>query len=699
LNPGAEPSLGVDLITEEVVAHGLAAVMAEMRTNVKRAAYSPVVSMLEDFSCGLFNPAAELIAQGPDHPGHIVPLLAGVRACMEDFEGRLADGDVLLLNDPYRGGTHLNDVTVLVPLFVDEELFCFPAVRAHWADVGGIAPGSYAGDASNVFYEGIRIPPIKLYERGELNESAFKVLMANMRVPDERQGDLLACVAACRTGEKRILEMLDRYGKETFLAAVEASLDRAERRMAGQIEELPDGSYYAEDYLEFFHQGRFDPAHMKLTLEVQGDRIVADFRGSSPQLPGVVNSGAAVTLTGVVTALKSALDPSGRVNGGTLRPIGCITEPRSIVDVQYDAPANAHGEIRKRVVSVTMAALSRALPDRVTGDLCGSSFPNLLGGWDDLREKPYVFLAPPAGGNGGFIDGDGPGAMVNVDMGDLRLLPPSEEQQSVYPIALDEVGMRPDSEGAGRHRGGSGCVMRIRLLAQTGEYSVQCDRALIPPWGIFGGESGAPIFNFIETSDGRRISIHTGKITAYPMRHGDVLVVQAAGGGGYGDPLERDPVLVAADVAGGYVSQGRAADVYGVVLTEDGRPDEDRTRARRDDLRGLRCYARVVADDSADAYTGILGRHRIQRVSPELGPRLGVAEGDLIELVAEEGAPVRAWIRFDDTLTAEELPLDEFGRQMLAAREGDELRLRVPATLNPANDIEVRQGTTREVSQ
>jgi N-methylhydantoinase B len=670
--------------------------MAEMRTNVKRAAYSPVVSMLEDFSCGLFNPAADLIAQGPDHPGHIVPLLSGVRACMEDFRDRLWEGDVILLNDPYRGGTHLNDVTVLLPVFLDGELFCFPAVRAHWADVGGIAPGSYAGDATNIFYEGVRIPPIKIYERGELNEGAFRILMANMRVPEERQGDFLACVAACRTGERRILEMVERYGRETFLAAVNAHLDRAERRMSGQIELLPDGEYFAEDYLEFFHNGRLDPALMQLRLEVRGSRIIADFRGSSPQLPGVVNSGAAVTLTGVVIALKSALDPRGRINGGTLRPIECLTEPRSIVDVQFDAPANAHGEIRKRVVSVTMAALSRAIPDRVTGDLCGSSFPNLIGGWDDVRQKPYVYLAAPAGGNGGFIDGDGPGAMVNVDMGDLRLLPPSEEQESVYPIVIEQVGLRSDSEGAGRHRGGSGAVMRVRLMSKVGEYSVQCDRALIPPWGIFGGESAAPIFNYIETAEGQKRFIHMGKITAYPMRRGDVVVIQAAGGGGYGDPLERDPNLVAEDVADGYVSQDRAAEVYGVVLTRTGDPDDVATEERREELRSGRWFARVVMADGTEAYTGILGRHRTQRLSPEWAARLGVVEGDLIELVPAEGAPVRAWVRFDDAMAVDELALDELGRRLLAVSDGDAVRLRVPATLNCANDLDVQQGFVRE---
>jgi N-methylhydantoinase B len=686
--------MSLDPITQEVIVEGLAATMAEMRANVMKAAYSAVIALLQDFSCGLFSPSGELIAQGPDHPGHIVPLPWGVRACIEQFGSDLAPGDVVVLNDPYRGGTHLNDVTVLLPVFLDGQLFCFPAVRAHWADVGGISPGSYSGEATNIFYEGIRIPPVKMYARGQLNEAAWTILMANVRLPEERRGDFLACVGACRTGERRILEMAERYGKEQLLAAVQASLDRAERRMRASIAALPAGVYHAEDYMEFFEGGRFDPGLIALRLEIAGDELVADFRRSSPQLPGVVNSTAAVTLAGVVIALKSALDPHGRINGGVFRPLRCLTNPGSIVNVAFDAPANAHGEIRKRTVSVMLAALAKVAPDLVSGDLCGTSFPNVIGGWDTIRRKPFVYLAAPSGGNGGIVEADGPNALGNVDFGNLPTTYPSEEQESIFPLVVEEVGIRPDSDGAGRRRGGTGAVMRIRLLADAAAYSLTCDRAIIPPWGTLGGESAAPIFNVLEPVEGDSVSFHLGKVSSYPVHRGDRLTLQAAGGGGYGDPLEREPARVCEDVLDGYVSVGRAADVYGVVVRPDGTCDEAATAARRRDLRAGRQYG-VVETSAAPAYTGIRGSHRIQRLAPGWATQIGVAEGDLVELARSGGVPLRAWVRLDPAVAPGVLPLDELGQTLLGAGAGDRVQVRVPACFNSANDVMVRTGRVR----
>jgi N-methylhydantoinase B len=685
-----------DPITQEVIVEGLAATMAEMRANVMKAAYSAVIALLQDFSCGLFSPSGELIAQGPDHPGHIVPLPWGVRACIEAFGGDLTPGDVVVLNDPYKGGTHLNDVTVLLPVFLDGQLFCFPAVRAHWADVGGISPGSYSGEATNIFYEGIRIPPVKMYARGQLNEAAWTLLMANVRLPEERRGDFLACVGACRTGERRILEMADRYGKEQLLAAVQANLDRAERRMRASIAALPDGVYHAEDYMEFFESGRFDPGLIALRLEIAGDELVADFRRSSPQLPGVVNSTAAVTLAGVVIALKSALDPHGRVNGGVFRPLRCLTNPGSIVDVAFDAPANAHGEIRKRTVSVMLAALAKVAPTLVSGDLCGTSFPNVVGGWDPIRRKPFVYLAAPSGGNGGILEADGPNAFGNVDFGNLPTNYPSEEQESIFPLVVEEVSLRPDSDGAGRRRGGTGAVMRIRLLAEAAAYSLTCDRAIIPPWGTLGGESAAPIFNVLDPVEGDAVGFHLGKVSSYPVRRDDRLTLRAAGGGGYGDPLDREPARVCEDVLDGYVSAQRAADVYGVIIRTDGTWDEAATEAHRCELRAGRHYG-IVEPSSTSAYTGIKGTHRLQRLAPAWAARIGAAEGDLIELVRPGGVPLRAWLRHDPALTPEALPLDELGQSLLGVRPGDSVQVRVPICLNSANDLTVRSGRVDRV--
>ena len=686
----------VDPITQEVITEGLMATMAEMRANIMKAAYSAVVALVQDFSCGLFSADGDMLSQGPDHPGHIVPLPWGVRASMDDLGRNLHPGDVIVLNDPYRGGTHLNDVTVLWPVFLEGELFCFPAVRAHWADIGGISPGSYSGEATNIFYEGIRIPPIKIYEQGRLNESVKNLIMANVRLPEERWGDFLACIGACRTGERRILEMVERYGKDQFLSAVQANLDRAERRLRLRINELPDGIYRAEDYVEFFTNGRLDPGLVALDLEIAKDEITADFRRSSRQLPGVVNSTAAVTMAGVLITLKSALDPAGRINAGVFRPIHCLTTPGTVVDVAFDAPANAHGEIRKRVVSVMLAALAQAAPELVTGDLCGSSFPNVIGGWDDIRNKRFVFLSGPAGGNGGFAEGDGPDALTNVDMGNLFLNHPSEEHESIFPIVVEEIAIRPDSGGAGAHRGGAGVTMRVRLLAQSAEYSVTCDRAIIPPWGTLGGASAAPICNTWESAGSPTIAFHLGKVSSYPLAKGDEVIYRAAGGGGYGDPLDREPALVANDIADGYVSTTNAADLYGVVML-DGVPDDSATLQKRAQLRAQRIHG-IVSLGSSPAYTGILGSHRVQRLAPALAERLRVLEGALVELVPPAGASLRAWVRLDSSLADDELPLDDLGCSLLQASAGTRIQIRVPFTLNSANDILVRQGRTRVVT-
>src|ERR1700730_4440462 len=278
----------VDPITLEVVCEGLIAIVREMRASILRTSYSPVIYELDDFSCAIFNAKAEMIAQSEDHPGHVVPMPWSVRCAMEDFAGNIYPGDIIILNDSYRGGTHLNDVTLLCPLFEHGELVMLPCVRSHWADVGGMTPGSYSGLATSIFQEGLRIPPIKLYERGQVNSAIIKLIESNMRLPEHRRGDLQAMIGACQVAEKRIRRLFDRYGLSVVLACVAANLDRCEMRMRERIRALPDGTYVCEDYLEYYDQGRFDPVLMRLALTVAGDEIVADFDGSNPQVPGVV---------------------------------------------------------------------------------------------------------------------------------------------------------------------------------------------------------------------------------------------------------------------------------------------------------------------------------------------------------------------------------------------------------------------------
>jgi len=341
----------LDPITLEVLTQALVSTVREMRATVSRTASSVAIYDAKDFSCGLFAPDSQVVAQSEDIGSHVVPLPWSVRSAMEKMGGDLAPGDAILANDPYAGGTHLNDVTIIFPVFREHRLIFFPAVRAHWADVGGMVPGSMSGKATEIYQEGIRIPPIKIMQGGQVNEAALDLLLANMRVPEERLGDFQASLSACRVAEKRIHEICARYGLDTLLEAVRLDLDRAEGRMRACIAALPDGTYHYEDYLETFIGGTFEPLLLPLALTTSGDRMSADFTGASSQVPFPVNSTAAVSAAAVFITMKSVFDPQAPLNQGSFRPIEVITPPGTIVNVQRPAPAGSHGEIRKRVIA------------------------------------------------------------------------------------------------------------------------------------------------------------------------------------------------------------------------------------------------------------------------------------------------------------------------------------------------------------
>ncbi len=279
---------GIDPIALEVVTEGLVSIVREMRQTVFRTAHSPVVTEAQDFSCALFNPQGEMVAQSRDMPGHVIAMPASVAEAMLDFGATLAPGDIVILNDPYRGGSHLNDVTVVCPVFIDGALFVFPCVRMHWADIGGMTPGSISGQATEIQQEGVRIPPIKLIERGVENTAAMTLLFANVRSPVERRGDLDACIAACRKAERRLIEFAARYGIAKISAFLDANLARTEARLRSRIALLRPGTYHYEDSLDLYTDGQYDPVLIRCALTVSGDELLADFAGSRPQVAGVV---------------------------------------------------------------------------------------------------------------------------------------------------------------------------------------------------------------------------------------------------------------------------------------------------------------------------------------------------------------------------------------------------------------------------
>lgn len=665
----------IDPITLEVLTQALISTVREMRATVCRTANSVAVYDAKDFSCGLFDPDAQVIAQSEDIGSHVVPMPWSVRSTMEKLGSTIVPGDIILLNDPYSGGTHLNDVTIVYPVFRDGRLIFFPAVRAHWSDVGGMVPGSMSGKATEIYQEGIRIPPLKIVEAGRTNEAVLELLLANMRVPEERLGDFNASLAACRVAEKRIHEICDKYGVDKLLEASRMDLNRAEVRMRTCIAALPDGVYYYEDYLETFMGGKFEPLLLPLALTIKGDQMIADFTGASAQVPFPVNSTAAVSSAGVFIAMKSIFDPEAPLNQGSFRPIEVIAPPGSIVNVQRPAPAGSHGEIRKRVIAVMVGALAQIVPDKVAGDLCRTSFHNLIGGFDQRSGKEWVHYEWSSGGNGAFLEDDGPSAMAPIDWGDLVTVQSTEVIESRLPLLVQSSILAMDSGGAGATRGGLSMCRKVQVLAPEGTYSLLSDGAIVPAFGVLGGRSGFPVGAWIERDGEIEDFDSPGKVSGHAIEEGASVVMRSAGGGGYGDPLDRDPELVRRDAFEGYISAAATFGLYGVVLDGAGAVDDVATAAQRDSLRLAVLKLRTVAINSSYE-DGAVSRRRVCYLHPDDARQAGLAHDDITEIDSRRAAPLRAWVRLDAEVTPGTMPIDAHGLTMLGLACGDAAEFR-----------------------
>lgn len=665
----------IDPITLEVLSQALISTVREMRATVCRTASSVAIYDAKDFSCGLFAPDSQVVAQSEDIGSHVVPLPWSVRSAMEKLGSGLAPGDVILVNDPYSGGTHLNDVTVIYPIFKDGRLIFFPAVRAHWADVGGMVPGSMSGKATDIYQEGIRIPPIKIIEGGKTNEAALELMMSNMRVPEERLGDLNASFASCRVAEKRILEICERYGIDQLMEAVRLDMDRAEARMRASIDRLPNGTYYYEDYLETFMGGKFEPLLLPLALTIRDDRMIADFTGASTQVPFPVNSTAAVSAASVFIAVKSVFDPAAPLNQGSFRPIEVITPPGTIVNVQRPAPAGSHGEIRKRVIATMIGALSQVAPTQVAGDLCRTSFHNLLGGFDTRAKREWVHYEWSAGGNGAFAEDDGPSVMAPIDWGDLVTVQSTEVMELRMPLLVESSRLAIDSGGAGRTRGGLAMQRGLRVLAPEARYSLLADGAIVPAFGVLGGMSGFPVGAWIDRDGEIEDFDSPGKISGHHVEERAMVMIRSAGGGGYGDPLERDPERVAVDVEEGYVSEQAARQLYGVVLRPDGSVDATASERARRRLRELRFHITTVS--AADLFeSGAVSRRRVIKLNPQDAAAFGAVADELVEMDAGLAASLRGWVRIDVSVPKGALPIDERACAIMRIKVGDKVELR-----------------------
>ena len=664
----------VDPITRELLQETMISVVREMRANLVATAYSSIIYEAHDFSCVLVDGEGQIVAQAEDNPSHIFPVPWSVREMLDNFADDIHPGDVFLHNDPYTGGTHLNDIAMIYPVFVDDTLALFPVVRAHWGDVGGTTPGSISGKSTEIFHDGVRIPILKVASKGELNRGILDLLFHNMRVPRERRGDFLSTWGTCKVAERRIHEIMGKYGLGTVQAATRSLLDRAERRMRVRIADLPDGEYMYEHYLDPARLGA-EPVKVRVAIQVQGDSLIVDFAGSSAQMLGPGNSGPAVAATGTFIVLKTFLDPGHPINHGNFRPIDVRIPEGSFLNARYPASCAGSSEVRNAAISAVLGAMGQLVPETMAGDIKGTSNHIYISGIDQRSGETFLFYEYPAGGTGATAYSDGNNAVRNFAEGDFGSIQPAESIEHSSALLVERCEIRTDSCGAGAHRGGFGLRRDIRSLADTALLSIASDKNVVPPFGVNGGMSGAPNeFRVIHDGREQQPSDTPGKVAGFVLHSGDVASVRSSGGGGWGDPLDRDPQEVLGDIRNGYITEARAASLFGVV-SKDGELDVAGTAARRDDLRRARQYFTIeYRDERADDPT----RRRCGLAPRALG-RLGIDDSALVEILAPGGPTLRAWATLETGLGATTVRLGRLVEKILRADEGAEVQVRAPS--------------------
>jgi N-methylhydantoinase B len=659
------------LIQLELIRESLVAVVNEMRANIIHSSYAAIIYEGHDFSCALMSADGRQVAQGlADHPIHIFAVPYSTREVVKAFKDDIHEGDLFLHNDPYTGGTHLNDVLLLQPVFNEGKLALFAAMRCHWNDVGGMTPGSLSGRVKEIYQEGIRITPTRICEKGVMNQAVLDVLFNNMRGPEERIGDFNAMLGTGRKAAEHLQRLFERFGGDALIDGVEALIDRSERQMRSRITDCPDGDYFAEGYIESDGSNP-DPLVVRLKLTVAGDSIDADFTGTSAQTNGPTNCGPAMAFNAVGTIIKAFLDPKTPINNGSFNPISVTAPEKSFINARETAPCGGMAEVKFLIDSVVAAAMGQVVPEMTVGDLKGgANHIHIAGPRED--GGTYIHYEWPAGGTGASVGVDGSNAVRSYNEGDFNSIQSVETVESQYPLRVERCEIRTGACGDGANRGGFGLRRELRVLDETAMLSVLSEKNVIPPYGVAGGSNGAAN-RFVVERDGEVIqpSDVPGKVSGFALVTGDIVREETAGGGGFGDPLTRDPALVAGDVDLEYLTAVQAEARYGVVFAADGTVDAAATSAKRKGLAGAResVTLEIANEDDID------GPRRRIAVPSTLANNLGISEGDLVELRGKSVAPLRGWARVTEG-TESVLSIGPAGMRLLNADPGDGIEIR-----------------------
>lgn len=553
-------TMRADPITQKVVNNALQGVAEQMAATILRTSYSTVVREMLDYSTAVFNPIGQIIAQSCRIPIHLNSMSRSLRTTLEQAIpiDQWKPGDIIVTNDPYLGGQHIPDVQTFLPVFANGEIVAICGTLDHHLDMGGMRPASYAGDAVEIYQEGLRLPPIKLFEEGRLNERLFALIAANIRQPDQTIGDLRAQAAALEIGRDGILELVERYGAKTFSDCMADAVDASEMRIRARLRELPPGTYDGEYFIDDdgLHDDRI---RIVVKVTIEDGSIHVDFTGTDGQRRAPINATISSCESATYFAILSILDPTIPANYGVYKPIKITAPKGSIVNAQPPAAVVGRNAITHTIVNAIMMAFSKITPERVTAGYYGMSNIHILSGDGTGGQPPWILFDIEVGGGGGRQLKDG---LDCYSQGIHNLAnTPIEMIELNYPLRLTKYELLSDTGGAGRHRGGLGVRRDIMFLDKSGSLETQFDKFKVEPFPLFGGKPGAT-GKLIMNPDSNHPHELRSKTFGYPLKEGDVFSMRTQGGGGYGPPAERDAKAIEKDVREEKLTEQRAKSDY-----------------------------------------------------------------------------------------------------------------------------------------
>lgn len=557
----------VDPFTLEIVKDSLVAIGDEMFIALAKTSMSPIIYEVLDYASGLTDAKGQLLTQGNGVTGFIGMLSDMVKQTLKKFgDGKLKEGDIIIINDSYGGGgSHLSDVGLVMPIFYEGEIVAFSANKAHWTEVGGKDPGSFSNDATDIFQEGLQFPSVKLFNEGEINQAIVDIIEANVRFPELSLGDMWAQVAALKTGEKRVKELCEKHGKPLFLSSVDYLLDHGEQLARQELTKLPKGTFNAEGFIDDDGFGN-GPFKIKVKVTITDEKFVADFRGSHPQVPGPVNCSYTALVSAVRTIFLAITNPSQDANDGVFRPLEVITDKGSVLSAERPAPVSIYWESMLAGADLIWKALAPVIPHRLNAGHLLSVCSVVLSGLHQDTDEPFLIVEPSVGGWGASEGQDGARGQFCIGDGETYNVP-VEVAETRYGIMVDEYSLHTDGAGAGEYIGGSGVIRSYKALTDNQMVSVTFGRNKFVPWGMNDGNDGSANKVYIEKANGD-VDGPFGIYPRYPLNKGDVVKLVTATGGGYGEPFKRPAEKVAKDVKNGYITVAQAEADFGVKVNE-----------------------------------------------------------------------------------------------------------------------------------